>query len=252
MIPKIIHFVWLGGGKYPAPVQDCINSWKRIMPDYTIKRWDETNFDIDSVPWVKEAIQMRKWSLASDYIRHFALYTEGGIYMDTDVKVFRPFDEFLSWDFFSSVEYHPTYFLSQGIHQIDDAGAVRRDGDIVAGLGLLAALIASKKANPFIKECLDYYGSRHFIQEDGSLYVDVINPGIMAMLATKYGFRYKDENQLLDGNMMVYSSSIFAGDPATRSKESYSMHYCDGSWREKTLKTRMKDYIKRILYKKRK
>ena len=195
---------------------------------------------------------MRKWSLASDYIRHFALYTEGGIYMDTDVKVFRPFDEFLSWDFFSSVEYHPTYFLSQGIHQIDDAGVVRRDGDIVAGLRLLAALIASKKANPFIKECLDYYGSRHFIQEDGSLYVDVINPGIMAMLATKYGFRYKDEDQLLDGNMMVYSSSIFAGDPATRSKESYSMHYCDGSWREKTLKTRMKDYIKRILYKKRK
>ena len=172
--------------------------------------------------------------------------------MDTDVKVFRPFDEFLSWDFFSSVEYHPTYFLSQGIHQIDDAGVVRRDGDIVAGLGLLAALIASKEANPFIKECLDYYGSRHFIQEDGSLYVDVINPGIMAMLATKYGFRYKDENQLLDGNMMVYSSSIFAGDPATRSKESYSMHYCDGSWREKTLKTRMKDYIKGILYKKRK
>ena len=225
MIPKIIHFVWLGGGKYPPPVQDCIDSWKRILPDYTIKRWDETNFDIDSVPWVKEAIQMRKWSLASDYIRHFALYTEGGIYMDTDVKVFRPFDEFLSWDFFSSVEYHPTYFLSQGIHQIDDAGVVRRDGDIVAGLGLLAALIASKEANPFIKECLDYYGSRHFIQEDGSLYVDVINPGIMAMLATKYGFRYKDENQLLDGNMMVYSSSIFAGDPATRSKESYSMHY---------------------------
>ena len=209
MIPKIIHFVWLGGGKYPPPVQDCIDSWKRILPDYTIKRWDETNFDIDSVPWVKEAIQMRKWSLASDYIRHFALYTE-------------------------------------------DAGVVRRDGDIVAGLGLLAALIASKKANPFIKECLDYYGSRHFIQEDGSLYVDVINPGIMAMLATKYGFRYKDEDQLLDGNMMVYSSSIFAGDPATRSKESYSMHYCDGSWREKTLKTRMKDYIKRILYKKRK
>jgi len=94
------------------------------LPDYTIKRWDETNFDIDSVPWVKEAIQMRKWSLASDYIRHFALYTEGGIYMDTDVKVFRPFDEFLSWDFFSSVEYHPTYFLSQGIHQIDDAGVL--------------------------------------------------------------------------------------------------------------------------------
>ena len=98
----------VGRREIPPPVQDCIDSWKRILPDYTIKRWDETNFDIDSVPWVKEAIQMRKWSLASDYIRHFALYTEGGIYMDTDVKVFRPFDEFLSWDFFSSVEYHPT------------------------------------------------------------------------------------------------------------------------------------------------
>lgn len=172
--------------------------------------------------------------------------------MDTDVKVFKRFDEFLSWDFFSSVEYHPTYFLSQGIHQVDDAGLVRQNGDIVEGLGLLAALIASKKGNPFIKECLDYYGSRHFIQSDGSLYVQVINPGIMAMIATKYGFRYSDEDQLLDGNMMVYNSSVFAGDSSTRTKESYSMHYCDGSWRDKSLKTRMKDYMKVVFRMKRK
>ena len=102
MIPKKIHYVWLGKGEMTPFIKDCINSWKTIMPDYEIKCWDEDSFDLNSVIWVKEAIEKRKWSLASDYIRHYALYTEGGIYMDTDVKVFKPFDEFLQYDFFSS------------------------------------------------------------------------------------------------------------------------------------------------------
>jgi len=84
----------------PISVKHCINSWREHMPDYEIKCWSEDNFDVDSVDWVKEAIEQRKWSLASDYIRHYALYTEGGIYLDTDVKVFKSFDEFLNWDFF--------------------------------------------------------------------------------------------------------------------------------------------------------
>ena len=70
-------------------IQDCVDSWKRVMPDYEIKCWNEQNFDVNSVVWVKEALENKKWSLASDYIRHYALYTEGGIYMDTDVKVYK-------------------------------------------------------------------------------------------------------------------------------------------------------------------
>lgn len=101
-IPRKIHYVWLGNDSLPASVKDCINSWKKCMPDYSIKCWNEDNFDVDSVPWVKEAIQKKKWAFASDYIRLYALYTEGGIYMDTDVKVFRSLSKFLFWDFFFS------------------------------------------------------------------------------------------------------------------------------------------------------
>lgn len=73
------------GAKTPS-VKRCIASWKKAMPDYQIKEWNESNFDLDSVVWTKEAIQKKKWSLALDYIRHYAIYTEGGIYMDTDVS----------------------------------------------------------------------------------------------------------------------------------------------------------------------
>ena len=73
------------------------------MPDYQIKEWNESNFDLDSVVWTKEAIQKKKWSLASDYIRYYAIYTEGGIYMDTDVMVYKSLDEFLNFSFFTSI-----------------------------------------------------------------------------------------------------------------------------------------------------
>jgi hypothetical protein len=244
MIPRKIHYVWLGNGPKPTSVQDCINSWKEKMPNYEIKCWNENNFDIQSVTWVKEAIQMKKWSLASDYIRHYALFTEGGIYMDTDVKVFKSFDPFLHWDFFSSVEYHPEIFQEKGIKQINVKGEALNEGDTIAGIGILAACIAAQKGNPFIKECLDFFGNRHFIKEDGSLFTDIINPGIMATIATQYGFRYIDKDQLLDNNMMIYNSSVFAGNPATRNKESYSMHYCDGSWREKTTYQTLKSFVR--------
>lgn len=87
------------GAKTPS-VKRCIESWKKAMPDYQIKEWNESNFDLDSVVWTKEAIRKKKWSLASDYIRHYAIYTEGGIYMDTDVMVYKSFDEFLNFFYF--------------------------------------------------------------------------------------------------------------------------------------------------------
>jgi len=111
-------------------------------------------------------------------------------------------------------------------------------------MGILAALIAAKPNNEFIKECLDYFGNRHFVNPDGSLYTDIINPGIMATLAVKYGFRYIDKTQVLDNNMIILDSSVFAGNAATFSKQSYSMHYCDGSWREKTLVQKLKSFIR--------
>lgn len=251
MIPKIIHYVWLGGGKMSPFISNCVDSWKKVMPDYSIKCWDENNFDVESVSWVKEAVEKKKWSLASDYIRHYALYTEGGIYMDTDVKVFRPFDEFLNYDFFSSIEFHPTIFQQTGYFQVDSQGHPHMAGDSVGGLGILAALFGASAGNPFIKECLDFFGSRHFVRHDGSLFIENINPDIMATIAVKYGFLYKDVKQCLPDNMVLFDSSVFCGNPVNfRPKESYAMHYCDGSWREKTFRQKVYSFIRNYLLRK--
>lgn len=247
-IPKKIHYVWLGKAKLPASVIDCIKSWKKHMPEYEIKCWSEENFDLNSVDWVNEAIEQKKWSFASDYIRHYALFTEGGIYLNTDVKVFKSFDVFLDWDFFSSVEYHPKVFRTLGEKQLDSNKHALIPNDYIDGLGILAACFGSKKGNPYIKECMDFFSSKHFVKEDGSLFTDIINPGIMATIATKYGFVYDDVEQKLQGNMKIYNSSVFAGDLSTLKSNSYSMHYCDGSWRDNSLIHKIKSDIKKVFF----
>ena len=102
MIPKKIHFCWLSGGGMPLWIQKCINSWKEVMPDYEVIHWDRNKFNIESVPFVNEAYSAKKWAFASDYIRLYALYKEGGIYLDADVFVRKPFDRFLIYNFFVS------------------------------------------------------------------------------------------------------------------------------------------------------
>ena len=91
----------------PAELKRCIKSWKRKLPDYKIKKWDTHNFDIYSIPFVAEACKMRKWAFACDYIRVYALYTEGGIYLDSDVFVRNSLDFCLANRAFSAVECYP-------------------------------------------------------------------------------------------------------------------------------------------------
>lgn len=106
-----------------------------------------------------------------------------------------------------------------------------QEGNEVCGLGMLAALLGAEKGNLFIKECMDFFGEHHFVGEDGKLFMELINPAIMPMLAVKHGFRYKNEEQNLDGNMKIYPSWVFVGNNFTRNADSYSMHFCDSSWR---------------------
>ena len=100
-IPKIIHYCWFGGNPMPDSFQKCIDSWKQVMPEYEIVCWDESNFDLTSVPFVSEAAEMKKWAFVSDYVRLYALYYQGGIYLDTDVEIVQPLDRFLMHSFFS-------------------------------------------------------------------------------------------------------------------------------------------------------
>lgn len=109
MIPKVIHYCWFGGKEFSPFVKKCMHTWRKKMPDYELRLWDAHSFDFDSVPFVREAYQAQKWAFVADYVRLYALYTEGGIYMDTDVKVMKSFTPFLKYDFFTSHEVHPFF-----------------------------------------------------------------------------------------------------------------------------------------------
>lgn len=104
MIPKKIHYCWFGKGKMPELALKCIESWRVNLPDYELKEWNENSFDINSNFYVKEAYESRKFAFVTDYVRLYALYTEGGIYMDTDVEVLKNLDPFLDLPAFSGFE----------------------------------------------------------------------------------------------------------------------------------------------------
>src|SRR5699024_8907222 len=104
MIPKIIHYCWFGGNELSKTTKVCINSWKKKLPDYKIIEWNESNFDINSNQYVKEAYQAGRYAFVTDYVRLYVLYHYGGIYMDTDVEVLKSLDSFLKHQAFTGCE----------------------------------------------------------------------------------------------------------------------------------------------------
>src|SRR5690606_40794226 len=100
MIPKKIHFCWLSGDEYPDLIKKCVNTWKEKLPDYEFILWDTNRFDLDSNIWVKQAFETKKYAFAADYIRLYAVYNYGGIYLDTDVEVIKSFEDLLDLPYF--------------------------------------------------------------------------------------------------------------------------------------------------------
>ena len=171
-IPKIIHYVWLGHGKKNAFIQNCMKTWKQL--GYEIKEWNEDNFDINYNKFTKQSYELKRYAFTSDVIRLYALYTEGGIYLDTDVSVHKPLDEFLNEPAFSGFE--QPYFP-------------------------VCATMGAEKGNPIIKEMLDYYNNRDF--------EEITNTIIMSNILEKHGIdRNKNEVQKID-NFTIYPQEYF-------------------------------------------
>jgi len=95
MIPKIIHYCWFGRNPLPASAQKCIDSWKKYFPDYEIKEWNEDNFDVNRIPYSRDAYAAKKFAFVSDYARFWILYYMGGVYFDIDVEVIHPMDDLI-------------------------------------------------------------------------------------------------------------------------------------------------------------
>ena len=145
MIPKIIHYCWLSGDPYPPEIQRCLETWKEHFPGYEVWLWDTRRFDVNSTIWTKQAFEAKKYAFAADYIRLYALYNYGGIYLDSDVIVYKSFDELLRLP----------YFIGH-----DQIG------------GFEAAVIGAEKGCRWIKDVLDYYEGRQFVKNDGSLDIE--------------------------------------------------------------------------------
>ena len=233
MIPKKIHYCWLSGEPIPPQIRQCMETWQRILPEYEQVKWDKEKFDIASVKFVEEACNVKKWAFAADYIRLYALYTEGGIYLDTDVYLMKPMDPFLRHDFFTCIELDiESYQRNDTRDLLHHDGTPKLAGHFIHGIQIQAAVMGSIKGHPFMNDCMKYYHDRHFILDNGSLHNKVIAPQIYARAAVPYGFVYQDKKQELKENMHVYSSEIFAGHLHTSSHKAYAIHMCAGGWRD--------------------
>ena len=230
MIPKKIHYCWLSNDPFPRKIRKCMDTWRKMLPDYEFKLWNTHNFDINSVPFVKQAYEQRKWAFAADYIRMYALYHEGGVYLDSDVKVLKPLDSLLNHGFMSSLEYHPTQIEKDGSRAMIDADGHRIKEGFVSGIQIQAAVMGAEPGSQFIKDVLDWYADKSFLKPDGSLATDVLSPQIYARVAEKYGFRYVDRDQQLSDGIMIYRSEVFAGNRHEVTPASYAIHYCAHSW----------------------
>lgn len=246
MIPKIIHYCWFGNNPIPSEQQRYIEEWKQLMPDFQFKCWSEKDIDIASIPFAKQAYDAGKLAFVADYTRIYALYHEGGIYMDTDVKVLSSLEPYLKYGVFTSYEYNTSRDQMHLLNKMLTPDGHRKNSSLmekIPGNGLLSALIGSEKGHPFIKDCLDFYNqSNNF----NTIYEQKFTiPTVLALHAEKYGFVYIDKEQNLAGNIKIYDSGVFSDFHNTTSR-SVAIHYCKGSWIEKNLFNRIKSKLYRI------
>ena len=228
MIPKILHYCWFGHGLMPQSQSDFIHHWQKLMPDWQVIRWDESNFPVDFCPYTIEAYRQKKWAFVSDVARLKALYEQGGIYMDTDVELFSSLEPYLDNHLFSAVELYPDDFEREGRHLVDSNGSPLEPLTDIPYCGFLSAMLGAEPQHPLIEECLDYYKNRPALKEDGLLNATVID-GVLARYAVSHGFRYVDKLQQLP-NMTIYPSSVFSYIGAPDRSNAVSFHHTAWSW----------------------
>ena len=231
-IPKIIHLCWFSGDEYPDGIKECLDSWKRIIPDYQVKLWTKDMALATGIPFVKEAIEKHKWAFAADVIRVYALYKDGGIYADSDIYFLKRFDELLTNKLILFHEYTKSYFEKRNPKDMfDKEGHNLIKGKAVIGLNIQAALMISEPNHPFMKQLLDYYKSIHFVHNDGTLHMDIIAPQIYALELEKWGYRYINKKQTLSDTITIYPAEYVGGNNYLRYKESFAVHCVSHSWK---------------------
>lgn len=219
MIPKIIHYCWFGRNPLPPLAVKCIESWKKYCPDYEIKEWNENNFDLNSYPYVREAYDKRRFAFVTDVVRLYALYHEGGIYMDTDVEVLKPLDAFLSHHAFSGFE--------------DE-------------MHVPTGIMASEKGGKWAKDNLAYYNNRHFLKADGGVDLTT-NVETITNYMLPLGLKQNNTFQDFSGLITFYPKDYFCpksyqDGQIYLTENTHTIHHFAGSWITKADRRRAKVY----------
>lgn len=199
MIPKVIHYCWFGGRPIPRRLRKCIDSWKRCMPEARVVRWDESNYDVNAIPYVAAAYRAKKWAFVSDYARLDVVFREGGIYLDTDVELLKPLDPLLH----------------------DSAFCAREDREQV-NTGLV---VAAEAGNETIRKLRDAYLTYSFSSEPCTV--------LQTRLLRSMGMVASDEIQLLDG-LTIYPQEYFNAKDALGishpTSKTFAVHHAEASW----------------------
>lgn len=220
MIPKVIHYCWFGGNPLPKSAQTCIASWRKYLPDYEIKEWNESNFDVNIIPYTSEAYKAKKYAFVSDYARFWILYKYGGLYFDTDVEVIRNMDDIIAKGPF------------MGCENEAKAGATPAQLGVNPGLGLYG-------------EILNWYNTHHFITWTGVIEKNVVD--ITTEILNKNGIEILDDGILRSSGILIYPKEYFCPkDYITGvmniTDKTKSIHHYSATWLEKKYGLKAKLY----------
>ena len=214
MISKIIHYCWLSNDAVPESLMQCMESWKRKLPDYEFVLWNFERFPRGKSKWVDEAFDNRKYAFAADFIRLYALYNYGGIYLDMDVEVLKSFDPLLELKSFMCWQNEMP--------------------------GLEVAAMGSEKGAPWIKMCLDRYENRSFVKENGTFDMKVL-PCVVEDVLRENAVSLPSVNSIIDAKekekngLPVFPFDFFSPKSYKTGKISitqntYCVHHFAGSW----------------------
>ena len=210
MIPKVIHYCWFGRNPLPKMAVKCISSWRKFLPDYEIKEWNEDNFDVNIIPYTRDAYADGKYAFVSDYARFWILYHYGGVYFDTDVEVIKQLDDIISRGPFMGLEIPGD------------------DCKIAPGLGL-----AVESGNPIYETILKGFEKLNYHLPNGSRNPYTMIPMVTDIMKSK-GLNGFDCVQHVEG-IYIYAPDYFNPlDDATgrlrKTENTRTIHWFMKSW----------------------
>ena len=223
MRPKVIHYCWFGGNPLPDIAVKCINSWKKYFPDYEIKEWNESNFDLAGCAYVKEAYEAKKWAFVSDYARFWILYNYGGLYFDTDVEVIKDMSDIIAKGAFFGCEVAEKCAPGFGLGVNPGLGL-----GVNPGLGLC-------------KEILESYQNDHFLNDDGNYNYETVVERVTNILKL-HGLKECNDIQKI-ADVSIYPPEYFCPMNYSTGKlniteNTRSIHWYDASWLDERMKKR--------------